>query len=260
MSSETWGQMAKSAVDSETVEEAVTRLIAEHEASPSAHLGDNESIAVHRAETVIDHPAGSVLADKKTMTELSIDHDFSSITPWTKTGTVSNSNWPDCTLYVEWGAVNTSRMRLSPQSPSPFDDYDYEATFQTVFRTDMTGSTLHGWFGIGLVDDTPTSGFGFVIQAGVLKAYIGMGATQRFQTITGATIWTAHIYRAQMVPQEDVCKFYIDGDLVAELAIPATSPDDDGGPDIGVRLSGSNDGNFIVSDLHFSRSLILPST
>jgi hypothetical protein len=44
--------------------------------------------------------------------------------------------------------------------------------------------------------------------------------------------------------------------MEAELDIPGTSPDSDGGPDIGVRLSGTNDGNMWISDLHFARSLV----
>lgn len=65
MSTETWGLMPKSQEDNETIEGAINRLIAEHEADPEAHTGANESLAAHRANEVLDHPQQSVVADKQ---------------------------------------------------------------------------------------------------------------------------------------------------------------------------------------------------
>lgn len=64
MSIETWGMMPKSQEDAETIEEAIDRIVAVHEAAPTAHTGENESLAAHRENEVLDHLAGSVVADK----------------------------------------------------------------------------------------------------------------------------------------------------------------------------------------------------
>ena len=64
MSVETWGQLDKSQVDSEKVEAAVVRLIAEHEADPDSHLDVGESLQSHRASEIIDHLALSIVEDK----------------------------------------------------------------------------------------------------------------------------------------------------------------------------------------------------
>jgi len=253
---ETWSNLPKSGTDNETIEQAINRIVGTHNDDSIAHTLPGQSIAEHSGSSSIDHPVGSIFADKRTMHELSIDHDFSNIGVWYKQGSVTNSDWPDCTLYVEYGDVDYSRMSLSPQNPSPFLMYNVTSVFQVIMSTDLSGSDFHAHMGFGLGDDTPTTGFGFVIQSGQLKAYIGDGSDQYFQDITGVNYGTSHLYRAQVMPHENIARFYIDGTLMASLSIPSTNPGTDGGPSIGARLSGNGDGNFIVSDLHFSRGLI----
>ena len=64
MSVETWGLQPKSQTDPETIEQAIERIVAEHEHDPTSHLGENESIEAHRKSEVIDHLAESILNDK----------------------------------------------------------------------------------------------------------------------------------------------------------------------------------------------------
>lgn len=59
-----WGLLPKSAVDNETIEEAIARLIAVHLAAETAHLGTGESLQSHKASEIIDHIAGSIIEDK----------------------------------------------------------------------------------------------------------------------------------------------------------------------------------------------------
>jgi hypothetical protein len=69
--SEVWGQLAKSAVDAEKIEEAIERLIAEHNADSEAHLDEGGSLFSHKASEIIDHLASSIIADKLNILELS---------------------------------------------------------------------------------------------------------------------------------------------------------------------------------------------
>jgi len=64
MSLPVWGMLAKSQTDDETIEEAIARLIAAHEADASAHLGAGESLENHKAATVLDHPVESIAPNK----------------------------------------------------------------------------------------------------------------------------------------------------------------------------------------------------
>ena len=60
----TWGMLAKGQDDPETIEEAIARLIAAHNADENSHLGEGESLQSHKASAIIDHVAGSLVADK----------------------------------------------------------------------------------------------------------------------------------------------------------------------------------------------------
>lgn len=64
MSVETWGMMPKSQVDPEKVEEAVDRIVEEHNDDPEAHLAEGQSFQSHRASEIIDHRARAVVGDK----------------------------------------------------------------------------------------------------------------------------------------------------------------------------------------------------
>jgi len=59
-----WGVLEKSQVDSETIEEAVARLIQAHEDDTNAHVEVGESLYSHKAAEIIDHLVASVVADK----------------------------------------------------------------------------------------------------------------------------------------------------------------------------------------------------
>src|SRR5690606_2818247 len=64
-----WGQLQKAQDNPQTIEEAIEAAILAHEADPTAHLGEGESLSQHKHETVIDHPAGSLVPDKFSFTE-----------------------------------------------------------------------------------------------------------------------------------------------------------------------------------------------
>ncbi len=64
MGIQSWGSLQKSTEDDETIEQAIARLIAEHESDSESHLGVGESLEAHKTANVIDHPADSVVSDK----------------------------------------------------------------------------------------------------------------------------------------------------------------------------------------------------
>ena len=64
MPTETWGMLAKSAVDDETIEEAIARLILAHNEDETAHLDTGQSLQSHKAAAIIDHLALSIIEDK----------------------------------------------------------------------------------------------------------------------------------------------------------------------------------------------------
>jgi len=74
MSVITWGLLAKSQIDNETIEEAIARLIAVHNEDETAHLGSGQSLQSHKASEIIDHVVASIVADKIKNGEITRSH------------------------------------------------------------------------------------------------------------------------------------------------------------------------------------------
>ncbi len=64
MATPVWGNLGKSQIDNETIEEAIARLIQAHEDDPDAHIETGESLQSHKAAAIIDHLAARIIADK----------------------------------------------------------------------------------------------------------------------------------------------------------------------------------------------------
>ena len=61
---ESWGAMPKNATDTTLIDEEIDAKIASHNNDPDAHMATDEVLDIHRASSVIDHPAESVVNDK----------------------------------------------------------------------------------------------------------------------------------------------------------------------------------------------------
>ena len=104
----TWGNLLKSQISSETIEEAIARLIQAHEDDADAHLEAGESLYSHKASEIIDHVVssiiedklkdGAVTSDKIDVSELSaISADIGDITAGTITGVLFQTHAADHT-------------------------------------------------------------------------------------------------------------------------------------------------------------------
>src|SRR5665648_264201 len=59
-----WGLLPKAQDDATTIDDEINAAVAAHNDDPTAHMAAGQSIDVHRVNTIIDHPAGSVVGDK----------------------------------------------------------------------------------------------------------------------------------------------------------------------------------------------------
>jgi hypothetical protein len=89
-----WGELAKSLDSNETIEQAITRIVSEHNDDTEAHLGAGQSLNSHKTETIIDHPAHSIVMDKIPFLQYEeYIGDISSAFTDTEFGTVNFSNF-----------------------------------------------------------------------------------------------------------------------------------------------------------------------
>lgn len=213
-----WGMLAKSAVDNETVEEAVARLIAVHEADETAHLGTGESLETHKSSDIIDHLQSSIIMDKNNAKEDYHFTDFQSLTGWTIAGVVENNSWPGATLDIINGETEESSIYSTIVVTGGYLRKDKNAQIQFTIFGDTGANAYALVFGFGAQGLTPGIGFGFKKDGDSFKGYVKVGTTLTYTAELTDDFANTHIYRAFYNGISNNVEFYIDGVLVATLA------------------------------------------
>jgi hypothetical protein len=153
MSIETWGMMPKSQEDAETIEEAIDRIVAVHEAAPTAHTGEGESLAAHRANEVIDHPAASVVGDKFAESQIGNDwyhNDFKSVDQFVIYGTaILQGSMFGQNIFLNNPTTEWKTLALYDDGGTFFDPSNYTIEMDWI-ASFVGGANKQMWMGMGV--------------------------------------------------------------------------------------------------------------
>ena len=221
-----WGSLQKSQDDTETIEQAIARLIAVHEADSDSHLGTGESLEAHKTEDVIDHPAGSVLADKWTLSELEFTTTFENLSAFFTDGVV-DPLWPGFTLEPD-GTLYANRGELQVDGESGALDIYFanEQLFQFIFSADIA-SDGEVYLQMGNISSsTFKRGMGLQVIGTTATFYASNDGGTAFNTLSFGTFnaLQTYIVRMHYDPVTELISCYVDGVLVGTLAWPDTPP------------------------------------
>ena len=213
-----WGSLEKAQDDDETIEQAITRLILEHEADPTAHLGSGESLEQHKTSEVIDHPAGSVLADKQTTTEIVFNLVPGSGGVFTVTGLTAITGMNLIRLSTEEAGTQQSKATvLASFGITPFSN-NRDSLFQTTVYFDFAGDdSCEVYFGVTNNTTPGSSGYGFFCEETTIKGFARFGSTTYYTSAFSVSDLTKGLYRAQYVASENQVYFFKDGERVGTL-------------------------------------------
>jgi len=225
MANPVWGLLQKSQTDDETIEEAIARLIAEHNANEESHLAAGQSLQSHKAAEIIDHLAGSIIEDKigdgeislqkLTSTHRIIISAFESLDGW-QVGGNQVIELGCLTLYTNG---TTDAYAYAADYPSGITALDWAKDFfwqATIKLAQITNQTIY--FGVGgSAYIGGYSGAGFKVSNGTLYCYhwdlVGGAETYVTQEITGITLTDPHVYRIIYDQSAGTLAFYVDGVL-----------------------------------------------
>jgi len=216
---ENWGQMTKTQDNPQTINQAIDAAISAHEADPESHMGVGESIENHRANEIIDHPAGSVPVDKFSFAR-TIKTWFESIDGW-----YDNSTGGGSVTSGLGGAFFNTGPTLGGMAElqvlgSVFIGLNMSKAF--YWRTTLQFSDdryIIGYWGMGyLIDLADFNGFGFRWVSGVLQAFMGDYTNFATVNISGVDIEQCHVYEIRYTVNPQKVEFYIDGNLVATFS------------------------------------------
>lgn len=231
MAEPTWGLLAKSQTDAQTIADAITAAISAHNADVTAHTAPGQAIYVHSNNPVIDHPPGSIPGDKFTYSDIVMQTNFEGTAGLGPVGTLipffsgvqmtgsSGSGW-NAELYSD-ALFPLQKINFAK---NPFIQFTFQALSTSNYN-------WYGHYGQGIGDPDDLC-IGFEYTSGVLKGVVRVGSTLYSSTLP--TLDTnAHIYRAFVDPVSHDAIFFMDGVQVGSIsaasyytaAVAQASPD-----------------------------------
>lgn len=255
MSIETWGQMPRAGDDPETITEYVDRKIAEHNENNQAHLGEGESIDEHRKEKVIDHPEGSILADKLTNTEQVVQDSFTNLDRWTTSGSVATPSFSGVIL-----AVDSDMQQALIHSGSPFIgsiNYEKEYVLQYTLGFSYVQQACEGTFGLGRVfNDQFLSGFGFQIENTQVRGFWFTSNGEEQTSWYNFNQGDRAILRAHYIPTDQTVLFYANGDQFSGITSPDKPSANLFAPRLRFELNYKTPNSFDLTEIQISSLLL----
>ena len=229
----TWGLLQKSQADNETIEEAIARLIAVHEADETSHLEVGESLQSHKASEIIDHLAESIVADKIANNQISpFKFSFKNVTSiqgvqsidcfgiFTSGAPVAVTlpNYNQIMLYIDTTIGHYASVALSVQSKYAFDDEDptFECNLDNAVGPGLVSRLAvgdnrpldHDYGCLGFEFDWPNNKTYVFVRYGESSPY-----TEDKIEIVGGVIASGY-FRIEVDNANNEIRFYIDDDLV----------------------------------------------
>jgi len=216
----TWGMLEKSQVDSETIEEAIARLIAEHNANETAHLGEGQSLQSHKAEEIIDHVVGSVVADKMSKTETIAQTTLDAFGGWTYVGEAPSIKWPGIQFHAaaSFGAIT----KVFTDGSFAYNSNDLVNNFLFQFAAKIGGENddiFQGYVG-GDFEDNDTGRLGFRTIGSHIWGFVFNGVTETKVDLGETPRDVRKVFRMFIDKENVLIKFYIDGELLGSLGVP----------------------------------------
>lgn len=217
----TWSLQSKSQIDPEKVEEAIARLILEHNEDETAHLGAGQSLQSHKAATIIDHVVDSVVADKLADQSLSlkkftgnqyvISSCFESVDGWNSKQYLGAGGYTlgifGTKIYTDNNPGSATFLATVPDTTEYVLDFAKSPFFQTSLRINSSVNS-GGTFRCG-----GSKRFGFKIENGVLYAQTDDDVVETTTEIPGIDTTKYNIYRAVFDSVGGTIKYYVNGVL-----------------------------------------------
>jgi hypothetical protein len=222
----TWGSLEKSASDGEKIEDMVDRKINEHDADPTAHLSSGGSLANHKEETTIDHPAGSIPFDKRDAGNM-VYKDFfhSASSNYDPEGHVgSGSGILSVWTFHEVDGYSKADVPMPLFQRSTWPSKELVVQFLAQFNWNSTNDKISFVWG-GIAPDVE-NGFGLKVLNGNLYAVLYFGGAEVISAPLAYTKTHWATFRIHVVPFDGVARFYMNGEVVATLALGATQESD----------------------------------
>lgn len=270
MSTINWGMLTKSQTDPETIEEAINRIVADHNNDASAHLDVGQSLQSHKASAIIDHLALSIVNDKLekgAVTTEKIYEDkfyykstFESLDSWlqTKGGTGADVflGGGSCVLRPGHTAGDITRINATVIYTAVDSGKNPYFQYISFFPGDETYIDASVMCGCVNPFNLTASCFGFFWDGSENKMYCRVvdGSTPTDYEIPDFVPESKNVLRAEFDDVNDEVRFYLNGSLIHTADATGIVVDSDTLIVAGVQNSdGTDDVDYMIQNLIFSQ-------
>jgi len=270
MSTVTWGELPKSQIDNQKISEAIADAIDSHNDDSAAHQSSGQSLKSHKAESVIDHPAGSVIEDKVKDNVVSVPKQkwdqftwktiFESLDAWTQTttGTASITHYLG-SVEFKTGVTASSVAKIVADSFSEGWGVNFSKNprFMSQVNLDAVDNQR-----IYVFAGNEFCAFGFEVVGDILRAFHRKdvsGSPTRYitniLTLSGSNVW----YKLEAIYiSGSRIEFYVDG--VLKATHDSNLPEDGDNPDciefftFSIKNEAAVSRNMYIRNLNFTQN------
>lgn len=232
MSLPLWKNLQRDQNDDRTIDDVINDKIDDHNDSTNAHLGSSgsgdRSLESHKTDDVLDHPAGSVVADKLTSQENVIRLNGQSTVPFSlEQGSI------DLHSYGYRIKYNTSQLNgTNNKTGMPFWFPGMKTGVPAMLQFYMTTAgmryDMNFAIAVGTLYPSEFNGFGVHVNKHDVTFFSDKAYTRYTSSSYDASGGTAHQMRMVYDPPNKQFLCYIDGDLKEKLDEGAGSYTDEG--------------------------------
>lgn len=207
-----WGELGKSASDNQRIEQGIEQYVIGHNIDPNAHQIFGSSLYMHKSNSLLDHPDGSVPLKKLPTDKIILFTCFESLDGWNVVGN-SGVAILDTHIYTDGVADDFSRIALYDTQLANLLNFTKNPFFQTtVYFPDNEYNDA--FFGLGCYAEDPGyDSFGFKVDDADVSAFWTKNDTEYTQVLAGITIGQRNVYRAFADSAAEKIYFYVNGVL-----------------------------------------------
>jgi hypothetical protein len=211
MSLENWGGMTKAQDDSTTIDEAIASAILAHEEDSESHMGAGESIENHRQNDVLDHPQGSVVADKRQVSQLEMTTCFESVAGWIISAVTRFNEFGYFYIATNTTVNNSAVATFEDGVPILCEHLEKNPLFQVAFQI-ATGAVGEYNLNLSLTGEIDYNlGFGFRVSDLRLYGLFNDGTDLHSVSLYTLSRNTLYVARAFINKSTGDVEFWLNG-------------------------------------------------
>ena len=222
-----WGNLAKSADDTQRIEQSIQAYVEDHDENVNAHQVYGSSLYMHRVNEILDHLDGSLRMQHFPLDQIIGIGSFESFDGWNTYG-LANPGMLGALLRPTTAGINDYAY-LYPKGYAganfTFDPMKNPIFQTTVLIGNNTNQLIYIVAGDAVIDN-PFTAVGFKISSGTMYAFWMKDSVEHTSEITGVTMIGVHCFRIKVDSSVPSIEFYVDGELkyTATTDIPVDAP------------------------------------